>query len=320
MTDLDPIIAAVQDAVTLCRTIQASGFKTNAKGDDSPVTIADYGAQAIICRTIQQHFPDDAVIAEEGSAAFRELVSDDGQAQVSRLLGDILDADVTPADVAAWLDYGRDVPAPRTWVIDPIDGTIGYVNNRYYAVCVGVLQDKQPAQGVVGLPRSPIDTDGSIIYTDGATVYAMAMDGTAKRMVQASKNPPQPEDILFMDSVKLSPPEQAAAKAVREAAGLGDARLELYDSQLKYAMIAAGYGDVFIRMPRDVVADPHKIWDHAAGAALIQAAGGTITDEKGAPLDFSKGTTLPCTGMIASSGDETLHAALVRAVGSVSEI
>jgi 3'(2'), 5'-bisphosphate nucleotidase len=140
------------------------------------------------------------------------------------------------------------------------------------------------------------------------------MDGSHKRTVQASQRRDAPDNLLFLDSVKLSEPEQAAARAVREAAGLGEARLELYDSQLKYAMIAAGYGDVFIRMPRDIVADPHKVWDHAAGAALLQAGGGKITDTDGNTLDFSQGETLPHFGFIATNGNPNLHDILVRAV------
>ncbi|MEL6149239.1 MAG: inositol monophosphatase family protein [Chloroflexota bacterium] len=313
MTDMNPIIGATQQAATLCRTIQARGFNASSKDDDSPVTIADYGTQALICRAIQQHFPGEAVIGEEGGDAFKELVSAEGQAQVASLIGSILGQDVSVPDVIGWLDYGRDVTSARTWVIDPIDGTVGFVNGRYYAICVGVMHDLVPLEAVVGLPRSPIDTDGTIIFTDGETVTAMGMDGDNRRGVQASQRGAT-DEILIVDSIKLSEPEAAEAKRVRMAARIDGARMELYDSQLKYAMIAAGYGDVFVRLPRDTQADPHKIWDHASGAALLRAAGGKITDVMGMPLDFSQGTTLPHLGFVATNGNEELHGRIVAAL------
>ena len=40
-----------------------------AKKDKSPVTVADFGSQALICRALIESFPDDPVIAEEDAAA-----------------------------------------------------------------------------------------------------------------------------------------------------------------------------------------------------------------------------------------------------------
>lgn len=317
MTDMTPIIRAVQDAAKLCRTLQASGAESSSKSDDSPVTIADYGTQALICRAIAAHYPDEAVIAEEGGAAFQQLVSADGQARLVKLLGDIIGQAVTPAQVVAWLDHGRGVQSARTWVIDPIDGTVGFIGNRYYAICVGTLeQDHRPTAAAIGLPRSPIDTNGTIVYTEGSGAFAMSMDGENTRSVQASRRGLM-DSLLVLESYKLDADEQENAARVRWAAQVGSATTELYDSQLKYSMIATGYGDFFVRMPRDTVADPHKIWDHAPGAALLRAAGGAFTGTRGEPVDFSQGTTLPHVGFIASNGNPVLHEALVGAVAQV---
>ncbi len=51
-------------------------------------------------------------------------------------------------------------------------------------------------------------------------------------------------------------------------------------------MIACGDADLYLRLPRE--AQPqHRAWDHAAGAALVQAAGGVVTDLDGSLLDFT---------------------------------
>ena len=316
MTPLDPIISAVQQAAKLCQTVQAGGFDVSGKGDASPVTIADYGAQAIICRAIAEHYPGDAVIAEEGGAAFQELVAPEDQARLAGLVGVLIGQAVTVEQVVAWLDHGQGASAARTWVIDPIDGTVGFVNRRYYAICVGLLVDGQPAHGVIGMPQSPIDAEGSLVYTakDGGGVMAMALDGSNVRRVGASGRGAADANLRVMESYKLASEEMAETVRVRAAAGIGRAHVELYDSQLKYAMIAAGYGDVFVRLPRDIQANPHRSWDHAAGAALVLAAGGTFTGPAGEPVDFSVGAKLDVLGFVATNGNPALHTALVGAL------
>jgi 3'(2'), 5'-bisphosphate nucleotidase len=89
----------------------------------------------------------------------------------------------------------------------------------------------------------------------------------------------------------------------RELAGLTDAPLERIDSMEKYARIAAGDAELYLRLPNIKSTRPHNSWDHAAGAALLAASGGMATDIDGSPLDFSSGPTMARTrGMIVSNG------------------
>lgn len=303
MNDLGPMIEAVRQASELCRALQ--GIGASSKSDDSPVTIADYAAQALICRTISRDYSGEGVIAEEGSTAFQELVTPEARARVVSLLADATGDPVTEHDVLTWLDYGRveqASPTDRTWMIDPIDGTVGFVNNRYYAVCVGAMDAGKPLGGAIGLPKSPLHPDGgSLIYADGEQTYAKNLLGGEFEPVSSSDRK-APGEAIILESFKLVGEEAENSVRLREVAGLGGAHVELYDSQLKYSMIAAGYGDVFVRLPRNIQAEPHHAWDHAAGAALILAAGGQITAIDGTPLDFSQGVDLPHLGFIATNG------------------
>jgi len=315
MTNLAPMVIAVQQAVRLTQHVASAGIDASAKSDDSPVTIADYGAQALICRAIAEHYPQDRVIAEEGGAAFRELVPPEGQARVASLLSDVLERSVSVEDVMHWLDHGADGgDETRTWVIDPIDGTVGFVNGRHYAICVALMEDFTPTHSVMGVPRSPLDPNGTILYTAEDGLFAMAADATNPRRVRASERRPS-DGLRVMDSIKLPQSDLDLNTKIRAAAGVTDERVELYDSQLKYGMVAAGYGDIFVRLPRDITAEPHYIWDHAPGAALLRAGGATYTDLRGRPVDFSDGERLPHHGFIASNGQ--VHEALVRGVRSV---
>jgi 3'(2'), 5'-bisphosphate nucleotidase len=86
----------------------------------------------------------------------------------------------------------------------------------------------------------------------------------------------------------------------------------LMDSQAKHALVAAGRAELLVRLP--ATADyREKIWDQAAGAILIEEAGGRVTDTRGNELDFGRGRTLARNaGMIASNGH--LHAAVIEAL------
>ena len=91
----------------------------------------------------------------------------------------------------------------------------------------------------------------------------------------------------------------------------------LMDSQAKYAILAAGCGEAMLRLPPDD--NPgyrEKIWDQAAGALVVEEAGGSISDIHGRALDFTAGRTLQRNqGVLASNG--FLHAALLDALAAL---
>ena len=70
--ELQVALAAVRQAAIACRSVQ-DGITTESldKKDKSPVTVADFASQAIICKALLDAFPDDPVIGEEGAAELR---------------------------------------------------------------------------------------------------------------------------------------------------------------------------------------------------------------------------------------------------------
>jgi 3'(2'), 5'-bisphosphate nucleotidase len=96
---------------------------------------------------------------------------------------------------------------------------------------------------------------------------------------------------------------------ILRAIGITAPRLRI-DSQTKYAAVATGEAAIYLRKPR--TKNYHeKIWDHAAGSIVVMEAGGSVTDFKGAPLDFSRGRTLEnYGGILATNGhihEKVLH-------------
>jgi 3'(2'), 5'-bisphosphate nucleotidase len=74
------------------------------------------------------------------------------------------------------------------------------------------------------------------------------------------------------------------------------------DSQAKYAAVAAGLGETYIR-PRSREDWRERVWDHAAGAAIVIGAGGRVSDLDGKDLDFTVGPTLEANrGVVATNG------------------
>ena len=313
---MEALLAAARDAATLCRLVQEDYLSASAKSDGAhsePVTIADYGSQAIICRALQQQYPGDAVVAEESGAQFSQLVSAEGRAQIVQLLSQVLRQDVSEAELIAWLDFGAGRSAPRTWVIDPIDGTKGFLARRHYAIACGLLLNGQVADGIVAAPGYN-DGEGALFYTRaGSTYRAPLAAGEGLRVSVSPRH--KPGDIIAAQSFERAHASKSRMARARELAGLSGARLLELDSMEKYALVACGDADLYMRLPREGSRYAHKIWDHAAGVALVQGAGGTVTDLDGSPLDFSQGETLPNPGMIVSNGAH--HGRLVEAVGRV---
>ena len=313
---MQPILAAARDAAQLCRLVQEKYLVASAKSSGAgtePVTIADYGSQAIICRALQAHYPDDAVVAEESGEQFLQLVSAEQRAQVLSLLGRILREPVSEAELVAWLDFGVGRSADRTWVIDPIDGTKGFLARRHYVVAVGLLRAGQVSEGIVAAPGYK-GGEGALFYTrDGASYRAPLADGAGERVTVSQRQ--KVEDYVAVQSYERYHASKSRMGRARDYAGLGAVRLLELDSMEKYALVACGDADLYMRLPRAGSAYAHKIWDHAAGVALVRNAGGTVTDLDGGPLDFSQGETLPNAGLIASNGAH--HGRVVAAVQRV---
>ena len=156
-------IRAAIKASALCRDVQA-GIKAAEriiKTDSSPVTVADFGSQAVINLEIKQAFPADQIMAEEDSSALRSStrlkfeVAD----RVRRVIKDISEDEVLTA-----IDYGnsKGCSRGRYWAVDPIDGTKGFLRGEQYAVAISLIENGKVVVGVLGCPNLALDiTDES---------------------------------------------------------------------------------------------------------------------------------------------------------------
>ena len=149
-------IDAVARAVRLCQTVQADFVHISSleKGDRSPVTVADFGAQALICRRLAEEYPYDVIVGEEDSSDLRNPDAARYLKQVTAYV-QRFHPGVDSEDVCEWIDRGgRDV-ADRFWTVDPVDGTKGFLRSEQYAIALALIEDGQVRVGVLGCPVMP---------------------------------------------------------------------------------------------------------------------------------------------------------------------
>lgn len=265
-----------------------------SKEDRSPVTVADVGVQVLVNRMIRLAFPNDRIIAEEKSSAVApELLE-----RARGLLG------VSEAEFRETLDYRGKGTGP-VWMIDPIDGTKGYLRGEQYAVAIARFDGETPLMGCLVCPNLPFPDMsasrlGSVLYWDRESFPVQAAFDDLADEVELGRSRPVAQAILR--SVEKEHGDFSVNDELARRLGITSA-LAL-DSQAKYALLARGEASVYLRAPRDKVYK-EKVWDHAAGWALLKATGGELTDVRGAQPDFRSGERLETSyGIVATAGIE----------------
>lgn len=320
---LDVAVHAVADASTLARRVQRSilddlslaltpdqgrsHFATLAKSDASPVTIADFAIQALVALRLERALGAGRfqLIGEESAAALREPAqAGTREAVIEAVQG--VDPEIATDDVLRAIDLGRAEQSPAArrpacvWTIDPIDGTKGFLRGGQYAVCLAAIEGFEVIASVLGCPNLPAtglpdDTaqpSGVLLVAErGGGCWQRAESRPADRGSRVQRHPIDPDgELVLCESVEIRSMAPVQREALLDAAGIRRRPVRL-DSQCKYALVARGDADLYIRIPRKSL--PHEfIWDHASGVLCVQEAGGAASDLDGKPLDFGRGQSL----------------------------
>ena len=313
-------LLAVREAAEVCRAVQSS-ITTDAldKKDKSPVTVADFASQALICRQLESAFPNDPVIGEEGA---EELRTESGAGFLARIVQECSAVGVNASgeEICRWIDRGglQDY-RPRFWTLDPIDGTKGFLRNEQYAISLALIVDGRICVGVLGCPNMPLsasDPDGP----KGLLAWAVAGRGSFVQPLDDPTAEPQPihvsstpssAEARFCESVEAGHSSHGWSEKI--AAELGITREPFrIDSQCKYLAVGMGAADIYLRLPTKK-GYQEKIWDHAGGVLVVQEAGGTVTDIHGRVVEFHHGSTLAENeGMVVTNG--RFHDSVISAV------
>lgn len=314
-------------AARLCRAVQGSmsGGEALYKDAREPVTVADYGSQAVILEAVARRFPAHGVVSEEGAEHLRSDGDAEVRARVRDLVGRTLDREVDFDQVCSWIDHSGVSGSSYTWVIDPIDGTKGFLRGDQYAVAIGILRRGEPWAGVLACPNLPFDGASGdarrgalFVASRGRGVRCEALDGEvldgeAGETVRVSDRS-RPQEVRVLGSVESSHGDPRVVTALIEALGLGGGMVRL-DSQAKYGKVACGGAEIYLR-PQSRGDYREKIWDHAAGVVVVEEAGGRVSDLYGRRLDFSRGRLLEDNrGIVATNG--AIHDLVLEALAEI---
>ena len=225
------------------------------------VTEVDHLSEELIIEAIRSRFPDDAILAEESGEH------------------------VAVAGSTATSGQGR------TWIVDPLDGTINYANGiPYYCVSIGLAVDGRPAVGIIH--------DPSRNETFSATADAPAT--LAGRVIAASEKEKLTDFVvhLALGGRRLATRMKQTRKQIRVGRSMGSAALAI-------AYVGASRFDAFVQQ------GGLSNWDIAAAGLIAERAGARVTAIDGGPwFDIGRGTQ--SIGLIAAPPAH--HAALLELV------
>src|SRR5215218_1844989 len=225
---------------------------------DEPVTQADRAVNELIVRALREEFPEDGVLAEES------------------------------------VDTGRRIGRERAWMIDPIDGTKGFIaGTGDFCVQIGLSVGGRAALGVLYAPATDVlywaarghgawvvrptsDAEGGL-KAERLGVTAEAEPGRMRLAESRSHRGPRMESVV-------------GALGVR-------AEVRSHSVGIKVGLLVERQADLYIHMSPKT-----KQWDTCAPEAVLAEAGGRMTDIWGGPLLYNTPDVLNRNGLVASNG------------------
>jgi len=147
------------------------------------------------------------------------------------------------------------------WLIDPIDGTHDYINNlEEFTINAGLIINRKAVAGLIYAPAK-----NRMFYSYGKNLAFELIDGNASKL-DSSKNFDKDEIKFVSYSNKIKPEIDKIHKK------LNVKKFVRMKSSLKFCVIATGEYNGYVAEPRACE------WDIAAGHAILEHAGGTVTD------------------------------------------
>ena len=218
------LIDTFNKASQVALDLRKLGLTKEIKSDNTPVSNGDIEVDKILTNKIKEITPNIVIVSEESS------------------------------------NHKADNNLKNFWLIDPIDGTRDYINNRdEFTLNAALILNKKPVIGIITAPAKK-----RFFYSYGQSNSYELIDG---------------HEISLMDKEK----DYAGFTAVSYSNELKSEILEIHKkykitshqkmkSSLKFCVVAAGEFDMYVTEPRACE------WDIAAGHAILEHAGGKVTD------------------------------------------
>lgn len=182
---------------------------------------------------------------------------------------------ISPFPIISEEDYETNpieqINAETYWLLDPIDGTSSFLDNKpEFTVNIGLIHQKFPVLGIVYAPA----TD-ELYYTSAGKAYKKSKNTLPIHLSLSTQMRSSIRIILGHSSARMPFMDQYLENLSVET-------ISYLGSSLKFCRIAEGIFDLYPKFGST------KEWDTAAAQAILEAAGGQITDFHGQRLSYSK--------------------------------
>jgi 3'(2'), 5'-bisphosphate nucleotidase len=237
--DIEKIKALLYEANNMAKYYRKKGLDISYKKDNSPVTNADIAISEYLVKELSKISPEIQIISEESN---------------------------------------NNIPTQDVfWLIDPIDGTRGYIKgDNLYTVNIGLVNKTMPLYGFITIPESDM-----LYYTETPEILKIERAGVEVSL-------PQNESLKAV----ISQIDHQITMDIMSKHGITD--YEYFPCSAKFCFIASGAADLYPRCGTTME------WDTAAGGALINASGGIMLDLEGKIMSYGK-ENLVNKGFIAYS-------------------
>ncbi len=225
---------------------------------DEPVTAADRAVNELIVRGLAEAFPEDGILAEESADTSRRL--------------------------------GRE----RVWMVDPLDGTKGFIaGSGDFAVQIGLAVGGRSLLGVVYAPA--VD----VLYW-----AAPGQGAWVERPPAGAETAPKVERLHTTEETDPSRMRLAESRSHRsprmdsvvEALGVSS-EVQRHSVGIKVGLLVERQCDLYIHLSGKT-----KQWDTCAPEAVLAEAGGRMTDLWGEPLVYNTPDVYNHNGLVSSNG------------------
>jgi 3'(2'), 5'-bisphosphate nucleotidase len=236
---------------------------------DEPVTQADRAVNELIVRALRESFPDDGILAEES------------------------------------VDTDRRIGRERVWMIDPIDGTRGFIaGTGDFAVQIGLAVGGRACLGVLYAPA----TDVLYWAAQGHGAWVLRPTSEAGKSARAERlcvtDETEPGRMRLAESRAHRGPRM---ESVVRALGVS-AEVRSHSVGIKVGLLVERQADLYIHLSPKT-----KQWDTCAPEAVLAEAGGRMTDLWGGALHYNTPDVLNRNGIVASNG--AAHDRVVERLG-----
>lgn len=245
----DPLATAIdatQEAGRILMTYYQSDYEIHDKGFRNPVTTADYAANAYLEKRLRDSFPDYGWLSEETADTTERLSKE------------------------------------RVWVVDPLDGTVEFIEGvPQFVVSVALTENGRP---IIGILYNPVTEELFVASEGQGTTY----NGATTQV--SAKTELSDMDILNSRSETRKGLWTPYAGKFRELVPIGSIAYKL-------GLVSAGKHDMFATLR------PKNEWDVCAGDCLLREAGGELRELGGEIMTYNKEMVTTRPGLVGGNPD-----------------